>query len=250
MQTAAERIRSRNPARRIVVALDVHDPDEALRLADSLRPELCWVKVGLELFAAAGPDAVRRLVSMGLSVFLDLKLHDIPNTVGGAIRALGRLGAELTTVHAGGGACVRAAAEAASELGASTPRGQRLGILAVTVLTSHGEDELRQLYATRLDSSELALRLGRAALAAGADGLVASPLEIAALRERLGPEPLLVIPGIRPAGSALGDQRRVATPQQAIAAGADLLVIGRPITRDAVPRDAFRRVVDEIAGQV
>ena len=250
MLTAAQRIRSSDPTRRLIVALDTDSQDQALRLADSLRPELQWVKVGLELFGADGPAVVRRLVSMGLSVFLDLKLHDIPNTVAAAVRSLSRIGAELTTVHASGGACVRAATEAAAESAAATPRGERLGILAVTVLTSHGEEDLRRLFSTSLGTRELALRLGRAAIESGADGLVASPLEIAALRESLGPQPLLVIPGIRPAGSELGDQSRVATPAQAIAAGADLLVVGRPITRAAAPRDAFRRVVDEIAGQV
>ena len=239
-----------DPRSRVVVALDVPNGEEALRLADSLRPDLAWVKVGLQLFGAEGPDVVRRLRSLGFSVFLDLKLHDIPNTVARAVESLAALGVQLATVHAGGGRCVGAAVEAARAASERGPRGESLGILAVTVLTSHGEDDMKQLYDSPRTAAELVPRLAKAALADGAHGLVASPREVRALRERFGDAPLLVIPGIRPAGADLDDQARVATPGQAIADGADLLVIGRPITRAPAPRDALARVVDEIAGAV
>jgi orotidine-5'-phosphate decarboxylase len=231
----------------LVLALDVPTEQEALRLADHLRPSLTWVKVGLQLFTAAGPDVVRRLVSMGLDVFLDLKLHDIPNTMAGAMRSLGELGATLTTIHSTAGPkAIAATCEAARELSAG-PTGRRPAVLAVTVLTSLDEQELRTVYGEGPDAASFVEHLGRLAVRAGADGLVASPREVARLREALGPDPLLVIPGIRPAGGASEDQSRVATPARAVADGADLLVVGRPITRATDPRDALARILDEIA---
>lgn len=239
-------LRESDPRHRVIVALDTSDADAALRLADSLRPQLRWVKVGLQLFGAAGPDIVRKLSSLGLRVFLDLKFHDIPNTMAGAVTSAAGLGARLMTVHAGAGNGVAAAAEAARA--ASGP--DRPAVVAVTVLTSHAEGELGSLYGSSRSNRELVVGLGRAAISHGADGLVASPLELGPLREALGPDPVLVIPGIRPTGADRGDQARVATPAEALRAGADFLVIGRPITRAESPRDALSRVLDEMSAAV
>jgi orotidine-5'-phosphate decarboxylase len=216
--------RRSEPAHRVIVALDLPTADEALRLAESL---------------------ARSLVDMGLSVFLDLKLHDIPNTVAAASQSLLELGVGMSTVHAGGGRCVAAAVEAAA-----CSDEHKLAILAVTVLTSHADGELQDLYDSKLSTSQLVSRLARKAVENGAHGIVASPHETARLREELGEGPLLVIPGIRPAGSDRGDQARIATPASAIRDGADFLVVGRPITQDAAPLDSFRRIVDEIASAV
>jgi orotidine-5'-phosphate decarboxylase len=237
-------LREKDPRRRIIVALDTSSADEALRLADRLRPECGFVKVGLQLFVASGPSVVAKLASLGFSIFLDLKFHDIPNTMAGAVKSVLPLNVRLTTVHAGALEGVAAAAEAAASVSPS------IGILGVTVLTSHPEGALGNLYGSPLDTAETVLRLGRAAIEQGAHGLVASPKEIVRLREELGGEPLLVIPGIRPAGADIGDQSRVATPAQAMSDGADYLVIGRPITGADDPRDAFLRIVDEIAPSV
>lgn len=245
MTQPIDALRETDPARRVIVALDKPTEDEALRLADALRPAASYVKVGLQLYVAAGPSVVRKLRSLGFSVFLDLKLHDIPNTMGRAIESQRSLGVRMSTVHAAAHKGVAAAAEAKAGNDAAP-----MALLAVTVLTSHAEGELSQLFATDLDTEELVLRLAKNSIDQGADGLVASPREILALREALGPEPLLVIPGIRPTGSASADQSRVATPARAIADGADFLVVGRPITAAESPADAFRRIVDEIATAV
>jgi orotidine-5'-phosphate decarboxylase len=162
------------------------------------------------------------------------------------MRSIARLGATFTTVHAGGGAAVAAAAEAAKEVSPEGPVQLPVCTLAVTVLTSHDEGELQALYATGESTTDLVRRLGRSAVAAGAGGLVCSPLEIEALRAEVGAAPILVVPGIRPAGSARGDQSRVSTPAQALGAGADFLVVGRPILRDDAPHDALLRVLDEM----
>lgn len=238
--------RETDPSRRLIVALDVESEDRALRCADLLRPELVYAKVGLQLFTASGPPVVHKLVSLGLRVFLDLKLHDIPNTVAGAMRSITRLGVTFTTVHAAAGAAVAAAVDAAAQTRSEGPHPGPTCVLAVTVLTSHDEAELPVLYGTQDTIPGLVLRLGRAAVAAGAGGLVCSPREIAALRADLGSGPLLVVPGIRPAGTARDDQSRVATPTTALQAGADFLVVGRPILNDPAPRDALRRVLDEM----
>jgi orotidine-5'-phosphate decarboxylase len=225
------------------------DADAALRLAHALQPDLTWVKVGLELFTSAGPAVVRSLVAGGLKVFLDLKLHDIPNTVERAAAATARLGASLCTVHALGATSVASAVRGGNS--AANPAEPRvLGILAVTVLTSHAEGELSALVGSPWTTAELASHLARHAVAAGAAGLVCSPREVAALRATLGPAPLLVVPGIRPTGAEAFDQRRTGTPAETLRAGADLLVVGRPITRAPDPRDAYRRLVDEMADAV
>jgi orotidine-5'-phosphate decarboxylase len=226
------------PADRIIVALDGMTPEAALAFAAAV-PELRWVKVGLELFVAGGPDVVRQLRDQGKRVFLDLKFHDIPATMAGACRSAARLGAELITVHAcAGSEALRvaqdAACDSASAAGFTVPT-----LLAVTVLTS---------WDPALFTAELAIdetvpdhvsRLAQLAAAAGIGGCVCSPLEVAALRAA-HPEPFaLVTPGIRPAGAARGDQQRVMTPAEAIRAGSSHLVIGRPITAAADPLAAF-----------
>ena len=238
--------RSADPADRIIVALDGLEPAAALSLVAAI-PELRWVKVGLELFVAGGPEVVRRLRQQGLHVFLDLKFHDIPATMAGACRSAARLGAELLTVHACAGrealgAAQAAAVEAAAAAGLPPPT-----LLAVTVLTSWDPGR----FATELASDEplerRVERLAGLAAAAGIGGCVCSPLEVAHLRAR-HPEPfLLVTPGIRPQGSDAGDQRRVLTPAQAIAAGSSQLVIGRPITAAADPRASYLRCCAALA---
>ena len=225
---------------RLIVALDLPSAEPALALADRLRGHVRWFKVGLELYCAEGPRLVRELRSRGFSVFLDLKLHDIPNTVAAAVRSAAATGAELLTLHAAGGpAMLGAAAEAA----ASLPIPPRL--LAVTVLTSM---DAAQLSATGIDEPPAVQVQRLAALAAGSGitGLVASAEEVATLRG-LYPGTILVIPGIRPAGAAIGDQKRVATPAAALAAGASYLVIGRPITQAPDPVEATRNIVAEMA---
>lgn len=220
-------------AARIIAAIDTPDPARAEALAAALAPPRCGVlKAGLELFTAQGPEAVRRL-SAHAPVFLDLKLHDIPNTVAGAVRSLLPLRPAMLTLHAAGGAAMITAARQAAEQAA----GPRPILLAVTVLTSI---DAATLEATGVAGGPVAqvVRLGRLAIAAGADGLVCSPQEVAPLRAALGAAPYLVVPGVRPAGSAAGDQARVATPEEAVAAGADWIVIGRPITGAADPAAA------------
>jgi orotidine-5'-phosphate decarboxylase len=215
----------------IAVALDVPDADTAVRWAKAVSPHVVAVKVGLELFCRCGPDIVER-VRGDNDVFLDLKLHDIPSTVAGAARAAARVGPRYLTVHAVGGAdMVRAAVEAAPEV----------TIAGVTVLTS--------MDAAALDAVGLAgpphdavRRLAALAVGAGAGALVCSPQEVAAVRAEVGPGVVLITPGVRPAGAASHDQSRVATPAQALADGADLLVIGRPVTGAADPAEATQRI--------
>jgi orotidine-5'-phosphate decarboxylase len=226
------------PQDRIIVPLDVSSADEARVLVDRLRGRVGMFKIGSQLFTAAGPGFVRELAASGEKVFLDLKFHDIPNTVAGAVSAASQLGVSLLDVHALGG---RAMLEAA--VGALPALGARL--LAVTILTSmdeggHGEVGLGGQVA---DSVR---RLALLASEAGLDGVVASPHEVALVREACGPEFLIVTPGIRPTGSAAGDQARAATPRAALDAGADLLVVGRPITAASDPV----RAVDELLSQI
>jgi len=223
---------------RIVVALDVPDPAAAAELARKLDGHVGMVKVGLELFVAHGKAAVDAVKTISLPVFLDLKLHDIPNTVEAAARGAASLGAALLTVHASGGAAMIRAARKGLEA-----KGTRL--LAVTVLTSLGEDDLG---AVGLSGSpaEAALRLARLAISAGADGVVCSPAEAGLLRRELGPGPLLVVPGIRPAGGATHDQQRTGSAREAVRAGASLVVVGRPIREAKDPAAA----ADELAREM
>ncbi|HMM35926.1 MAG TPA: orotidine-5'-phosphate decarboxylase [Thermoanaerobaculia bacterium] len=230
--------------KRIAVALDASERSRILELARLVGPEIGVLKVGLEAFCAHGPELVREVAALA-PVFLDLKLHDIPNTVGAAAAAAARTGAAILNVHAGGGAeMMRAAGERAREAAAAAslpvPR-----VIAVTVLTSL---DAAALSAVGLAGTprEAALRLALLARQAGLDGVVCSPEEIATIRSACGPEFLLVVPGIRPAGSAAGDQKRIATPGAAARAGADLLVIGRPITGAPDPAAAARAIAAEI----
>jgi orotidine-5'-phosphate decarboxylase len=226
---------------RLIVALDFPAAAPALDLAARLEGTCDWFKVGLELYLAAGNSVVESLLRRGHSVFLDLKLHDIPNTVAGAVRSAASSGASLLTVHSlGGPAMLHAAANEAARL-QNPPR-----LLAVTLLTSMDEPQMR---AIGLDSSpqNQVLRLAQMAIAAGVAGVVASPLETAPLRAALGPDALLVIPGIRPAGAASDDQRRTATPAATIANGASMLVVGRPITQAADPQAAAQDILRQMA---
>jgi orotidine-5'-phosphate decarboxylase len=227
------------PRDRLAVALDLPSEHEALKLVDRLGQTCQWFKVGMELYYATGNSIVHQLRNRGFNVFLDLKLHDIPNTVTGAVRSATQAGASLLTIHATGGtAMMSAAAEAASAPG--SPR-----LLAVTVLTSMDANELAGIGITA-SPAEQVLRLARLAQASGIDGMVCSPEEVAALRKETGPNTLLVIPGIRPTGSAIEDQKRIATPAQAIAHGASMLVVGRPITRAHDPAEAAQAILKEI----
>ncbi|MGO8721082.1 MAG: orotidine-5'-phosphate decarboxylase [Acidobacteriaceae bacterium] len=226
---------------RLIIALDVPTAAQARELAAQLSGICHWVKVGLELYLAAGTAIVEELTAQGFSVFLDLKFHDIPNTVAGAVRSAASMGASLLTVHAAGGpAMLRAAAEAA----AASPNSPRL--LAVTVLTSM---DRAQLTAIGIESSaaDQVLRLARMATASGIQGLVCSAEEVHLLHQELDASTLLVVPGIRPAGAAVGDQKRIATPEDAIRAGASKLVVGRPITQAKDPAQAAESILNEIA---
>jgi orotidine-5'-phosphate decarboxylase len=234
-----------DPAERIILALDRPDAEAALALVEAI-PELRWVKVGLELFSAAGPEVVRRLRQRGLRVFLDLKFHDIPATMAGACRSASALGAELITVHACAGREALEAAQAAALQSAAAEGLPPPTLLAVTVLTSW--DPVRFASELGIDDpvAEYVPRLAALAAAAGIGGCVCSPLEVARLRAA-HPHPFaLVTPGIRPAGAPLGDQQRVLTPAQAIAAGSSQLVIGRPITAAPDPAAAFAACCAEL----
>ena len=225
-----------------ILALDVPTAAAARALTDSVGEALGSVKVGLELFCAAGPDLVRDFARGGLDVFLDLKLHDIPNTVAGAVLSVSALGAGLLTLHAGGGGRMLRAARKAADGTDDPPR-----LLGVTVLTSHDGKELGAVWGRKVASvpDEVA-RLTEQALEAGMDGVVCSPAEVAGLRARFGSDILLVCPGIRRAGDAAGDQRRVTTPAEAVRAGASHLVLGRTVTAAEDPAAAFREVVREM----
>ncbi len=225
---------------RLIVALDYPDRAGALEMAARLDPARCAVKVGKELFTAAGPAVVEALQARGFRVFLDLKFHDIPNTVAGACRAAAALGVWMLNVHALGGRRMMEAAREAVAHAAEPPV-----LLAVTVLTSMGPGDLAEVGLEGPPEAAV-LRLARLARASGMDGVVCSPRELSALRTALGPEFRLVTPGVRPAGAARGDQRRTATPAEAVAAGADHLVIGRPVTRSDDPVGILLTIESEI----
>ena len=232
---------------RVIVALDYPDPESAWDLVTRL-PEDTWFKVGLELFTRSGPPVIERLVGEGRHVFLDLKLHDIPNTVAGAVRAAGRLGVRLLTVHgAGGEAMLRAASESASNSNFAT--GADLRLLAITVLTSMDDAELASVMGPQARVEETAGRLAGLARESGIDGAVCSVNEARAVKMSCGSEFLVVTPGIRLAGESMDDQRRVATPEVASAAGADFLVVGRTITRAEDPVRALEAIRKAVAGE-
>ena len=225
----------------LIVALDVGDLASVVALVEQLYPTVTLFKVGLQLFTAEGPRAVEMVRQRGGAVFLDLKLHDIPNTVAGAVREAVRLGAVMCTLHASGGrSMLHAAAQAV--VGSGSP----MRLLAVTVLTSLDARGLEEAVGSTVDLTAQVVRLASLAREAGLDGVVASPHEIGLLRSALGPSMSLVIPGIRPAWAAADDQRRVMTPHEAAVAGADYLVIGRPITAAGDPTKAACRILDEL----
>jgi len=231
---------------KLIVALDLPSAEAGARLATQLRGHAGMFKVGLENFTAEGPVLPRFLVATGEKVFLDLKLHDIPNTVRAAARVAAQLGVSMFNVHASGGRkMMEAALQGAAEGSELRQDGVRSRVLAVTVLTSLTEEVLRELGISG-SAEEVVVRLARLARDAGFDGVVASPKEIAALRRALGPDFLIVTPGIRPANAAADDQARIATPGAAIRAGADYLVVGRPITAAADPTAAADAIVAEM----
>jgi orotidine-5'-phosphate decarboxylase len=231
----------RNP---ILCAIDTPDPARARALVAATAGAVGGVKLGLEFFVANGPAGVRHVVDGEASVFLDLKLHDIPNTVAGAVRSAALLEPLFLTLQcAGGGAMMRAAAEAAAQ--AASGGGRRMKLLGVTVLTSLDDGDL-DATGQRGPVADQVMRLARLAEDSGLDGIVCSPHEVAMLRARCRPDFLLVVPGIRPAGAAAGDQKRVLGPRAALDAGADHLVIGRPITEAADPAAAARAILAEI----
>ena len=224
----------------IYVALDTDSAERASALAAQLRAHVGGLKVGLEFVSANGPQGVRAIVASGVPVFLDVKLHDIPNTVAGAMKSLAPLGAAIVNVHASGGAAMMKAAVAAA---ASVPN--RPKIIAVTVLTSLEEADLAAMGVAG-SPLEQVVRLAKLAKDSGIDGVVCSPQEIGAVRSACGRDFLIVTPGVRPAGGDLGDQKRVMTPSEALKAGADLLVIGRPITGAPDPAQAARKIAAEL----
>jgi orotidine-5'-phosphate decarboxylase len=225
---------------RLIVALDLSSAAEAQRIVSSLGDSIQFYKVGMQLYTAEGPRIVRALVASGKKIFLDLKYHDIPNTVGAAVSEAAKLGASMLTVHASGGTkMLKAAVEAAQHNSA-------LSVLAVTVLTSLDENDLRET-GVQDAIADQAVRLGALAVKAGCAGVVSSAREVRALRATLGNGFLAVTPGVRPAGAAHGDQARVVTPAEAIAAGATNIVVGRPITAAANPVLEAEKILREIA---
>lgn len=228
-----------NPAEKIIVALDVPDEAAASKLVEQLGGSIRTFKIGLQLFCRCGPAVVRRVQDTGAKVFLDLKFHDIPNTVRHAVESACALGVDMLTVHlSGGAAMLRAAAAGAENSGAL--------VLGVSVLTSSTRETLREV-AVDVPVEDQVLRLARLGLENGLRGVVASPREISLLRQVFNKELTIVTPGVRPEWAAANDQQRTLTPRAALQAGADFLVIGRPITAHADPRQAAERIIAEIA---
>jgi len=236
-----------NAAPQVLVALDFADPMHALALADRLDPRTCGLKVGKEMFVVAGPEPVRWMIERGFNVFLDLKFHDIPNTVAQACIAATRLGVWMINVHAAGGRAMLLAARQAVRATTAARGMQRPWLIAVTVLTSLDEPDLREIGFA--EGMQGALRLARLTQDCGLDGVVCSAREAGRLRAACGPEFLLVTPGIRPAGAAPDDQARIITPERAVANGADYLVIGRPITQAPDPVAALAAINAALASQ-
>jgi orotidine-5'-phosphate decarboxylase len=223
---------------RLIIALDVPTQTEALKLVRELSPQVGFFKIGLQLYTAGGPEIVRAILATGAKVFLDLKLHDIPNTVGKAVESAGRLGVQMLTIHLSGGEeMIRAAIDG---------RQHNMSILGVTVLTSAGEQTLRETGVSGKISNHV-LRLAKLGVTTGIDGVVASPHEIQMLRAEFGDQMRIVVPGIRPTWSEAGDQKRVMTPREAFQNGADYLVIGRPIIAHPSPRAAVAKILGELS---
>jgi orotidine-5'-phosphate decarboxylase len=227
---------------KVVVALDYADEASALNFVDKINPSQCRLKVGKEMFTLFGPEFVRKLVARDFDVFLDLKFHDIPNTVAKAVAAAAELGVWMVNVHACGGKRMMEAAKAAL-----VPYGDKAPILiAVTVLTSMEQEDLAQM-GVNITPAEQVIRLAKLTQESGLDGVVCSSQEASMLKEKLGQSFQLITPGIRPAGSAAGDQRRIMTPVEAVAAGADYLVIGRPITQAESPMQVLTEINESLA---
>jgi orotidine-5'-phosphate decarboxylase len=242
--TVAATHRTEEARNRLIVALDVPDANAALALVERLEGTCSWVKVGLELFVAAGPTIIEKIAHSGLNIFLDLKFHDIPNTVAGAVRSASALGVRMMTLHAGGGPAMLTAAREALAGVYDPPQ-----LLAVTVLTSMDQSQLNAVGVERAPGQQVKI-LAETGLSAGIRGFVCSPQEVADLRALTGPQGVLVVPGIRPAGAAVGDQKRIATPGSAICDGASFLVVGRPITQAPKPAQAAEAIIEEIRSAI
>ena len=230
----------------IIVALDC-DRKTALELADKLSGKAVWVKVGMTLFYRYGPAIVDDMRARGLRVFLDLKLHDIPFQIRGAAYSASLTGADILSIHGLGGAAMISEGRAGVEEAAQERGGERTRLVAISVLTSMDADALASIGVTDEIEVEVA-RLAKLSVGAGSDGIVCSPQEAAQMRALLGPDALIVCPGVRPAGADVGDQKRVSTPAAAIAAGASKLVVGRPITHADDPAAALEAIVTELMG--
>jgi orotidine-5'-phosphate decarboxylase len=226
-----------NAAEKIIVALDVATKQKALKLVEQLRGEISFFKIGLQLYTAEGPEIVRAVLSTGARVWLDLKLYDIPNTVGRAVESANHLGVQMLTIHLSGGSEMVRAAIAA--------RSNDMLLLGVTVLTSATEQTLREIGITDTVDDQV-LRLAKLGMEAGIDGLVASPHEIKSLRREFGDGIKIAVQGIRPTWAEPGDQKRFMTPREAIEAGADYIGIGRPITSHPDPREAVAKILSEL----
>jgi orotidine-5'-phosphate decarboxylase len=222
----------------IIVALDVATSEKALELVEQLRDQISFFKIGLQLYTAEGPGMVRAVLSTGARVWLDLKLYDIPNTVARAVESASALGAQMLTIHLSGGSEMIRAATAA--------RPKSVLLLGVTVLTSATEQTLREIGITSKVDQQV-LRLAKLGVESGIDGVVASPHEIKMLRSEFGDRIKIAVPGIRPAWSVAGDQKRVMTPRAALEAGADYLVIGRPVTAHSQPGEAVKKIIEELS---
>ncbi len=239
-----------NASERIIVALDVPTAEQAVGLVESMREDIRYFKVGMELYHSAGPAVIPAIKAAGCEIFLDLKFHDIPNTVAGAARAVTKYGVGMFNVHVAGGAemmrqAAKAAAAVAGELGIPRPR-----VLGVTVLTSIDQTVFEQEVGIRREIGEQVAIWSKLAKLAGLDGVVASPWELPLIREACGAGFTTVIPGVRPVWAGKNDQKRVMTPAEAVAAGADYLVIGRPITQADDPRAAARTIIKEIEEEI
>ena len=231
--------------RRVMVALDVDNPEKALQLADQLEGSGCWLKVGMELYYAAGAGIIQELKQKGFPIFLDLKLHDIPNTVGRAVRVLARYGADMLTIHCSGGYEMMArAVEATHQVKSDQSIEKGMKLIGITVLTSLDEKRLETELGVGRPLKNQVVSLAELGQKAGLAGVVASAQEGKALRERLGTEFLVITPGIRPTGSDTHDQARTLTPREALAAGSSYLVVGRPITQAENPRKALEHLWD------
>ncbi len=232
---------------RLIVALDVSDRNDALKLVEQLSPEVGAFKVGMQLYNSTGPAIVKDIQDAGGNVFIDLKFHDIPNTVGQAARVMSRKGAFMYTVHAGGGSkMLQAAADSAAEEAKYFAAPRPLS-LAVTVLTSLSQEELSQELAINRSVAEHVVALAKMAKASGIDGVVCSPQELDMVRAACGDDFLIVTPGVRPRWAAVNDQKRIMTPKEAIARGASYIVVGRPILKAESPVEAARKIVTEMA---